>query len=127
MRLQSVFTLLTSALVASIPVWAQPGPCDSVGGVLITNIAAIDGVYNLGPVFGAEKGGARTESPTRPTLLFGIFGMNGPISYSYGFASTPERVWPRPTCSIRGFIQPPFDPRNGRERQELSFRTIRDW
>src|ERR1035437_8609547 len=40
-------------------------------------------------------------------------------------ASTPERVWPRPTCSIRGFIQPPFDPRNGRERQELSFRTIR--
>jgi hypothetical protein len=56
MRLQSVFILLTIALVASIPVWAQPGRCDSVGGVLMTNIGAIDAVYNLGPVFGDLQG-----------------------------------------------------------------------
>ncbi|MGP8245815.1 MAG: hypothetical protein ACLQVN_15010 [Bryobacteraceae bacterium] len=56
MKTHSVLVLLTSALVASIPVWAQPGQCESVGGVLITNIAAIDDVYNLGPVFGDLQG-----------------------------------------------------------------------
>ena len=56
MRIHNVFVLLTIALVASIPVSAQPGRCDSVGGVLTTNIAAIDGVYNLGPVFGDLQG-----------------------------------------------------------------------
>jgi hypothetical protein len=56
MRIHSVFVLLTIALVASIPVSAQSGRCDSVGGVLTTNIAAIDGVYNLGPVFGDLQG-----------------------------------------------------------------------
>jgi hypothetical protein len=55
MRIHSVF-VLTIALLASIPVWAQPGRCDSVGGVLMTNIGAIDGVYNLGPVFGDLQG-----------------------------------------------------------------------
>jgi hypothetical protein len=56
MRIHNVFVLLTIALVASIPVSAQLGRCDSVGGVLTTNIAAIDGVYNLGPVFGDLQG-----------------------------------------------------------------------
>lgn len=56
MRLRSIVTLFLTAFVASIPASAQPGRCDSVGGVLMTNIAAIDGVYNLGPVFGDLQG-----------------------------------------------------------------------
>src|ERR1035441_10590255 len=56
MRIHNVFVLLTIALVASIPVSAQSGRCEPVGGVLTTNIAAIDGIYNLGPVFGDLRG-----------------------------------------------------------------------
>jgi len=69
MRIKSVFILLTIVLVASIPVWAQPGQCTSVGGVLITNIGAIDTVYNLGPVFGDLQGSvaAKIVSSTATT------------------------------------------------------------
>lgn len=56
MTIRSVLLLLTTVLVASFPVWAQPGQCEAVGGVLMTNIAAIDGTYNLGPVFGDLQG-----------------------------------------------------------------------
>ena len=56
MRLHNLLIQFTIVLVASIPVSAQSGRCDSVGGVLMTNIAAIDGVYNLGPVFGDLQG-----------------------------------------------------------------------
>ena len=56
MRLSHLFAFLTVALAASIPVQAQSGRCESVGGVLMTNIGAIDGVYNLGPVFGDLQG-----------------------------------------------------------------------
>ena len=56
MRIHSVLVLLTIALVASLPVWAQSGTCTPASGVLITNIGAIDGVYNLGPVFGDLQG-----------------------------------------------------------------------
>ena len=56
MRLHSLFILFAIALVASLPLPAQPGRCESVGGVLMTNIAAVDGVYNLGPVFGDLQG-----------------------------------------------------------------------
>jgi len=57
MRIHNVFVLLTIALVASIPVSAQPGRCESVGGVLMTNIGAIAaGGINLGPVFGDLQG-----------------------------------------------------------------------
>jgi len=36
------------------PAWA--GQCETVGGVLMTNIGAIEGVTNLGPVFGDLQG-----------------------------------------------------------------------
>ena len=56
MRVRSFVLLLTIALVASLPVSAQPGRCTPVSGVLMTNIAAIDNLYNLGPVFGDLQG-----------------------------------------------------------------------
>ncbi len=46
---------LTVSLVAALPLCAQ-STCVPAGGVLITNIAAIDGTYNLGPVFGDLEG-----------------------------------------------------------------------
>jgi len=56
MKTRSFVLLLTIALVAILPICAQSGPCVPVGGVLITNIGAIGGVYNLGPVFGDLQG-----------------------------------------------------------------------
>jgi len=50
------FVLLLAMLVAALPGLAQSGACVPVGGVLMTNIGAIDGVYNLGPVFGDLQG-----------------------------------------------------------------------
>jgi hypothetical protein len=67
MRIHSVFVLLTTALVASLTARAQPGRCEAVGGVLMTNIGAIDGVYNLGPVFGDLQGSVAAKIlPTSP-------------------------------------------------------------
>ena len=57
MKFRSVIVLLTIALAASLPVCAQSGQCQAVGGVLMTNIGAItDGGINLGPVFGDLAG-----------------------------------------------------------------------
>jgi len=57
MKIRSVVFLLTIALAFSLPVCAQSGQCEPVGGVLITNIGAItDGGFNLGPVFGDLAG-----------------------------------------------------------------------
>jgi hypothetical protein len=56
MKTRSFVLLLTLALVATLPICAQSAPCASVGGELMTNIAAIDDVYNLGPVFGDLQG-----------------------------------------------------------------------
>jgi len=56
MKTRSFVLLLTVALVATLPICAQPGHCAPVGGVLMTNIGAIVGVYNLGPVFGDLQG-----------------------------------------------------------------------
>lgn len=57
MRIRSVVVLLTIVLAASLPVCAQSGQCQSVGGVLMTNIGAItDGSINLGPVYGDLAG-----------------------------------------------------------------------
>ena len=68
MRIHSVCALLTTALIASIPVWAQPGRCELVGGVLMTNIGAIDGTYNLGPVSGDLQGSVAAKIlPASPT------------------------------------------------------------
>jgi hypothetical protein len=53
MKTRSFVLLLTLALAATLPICAQ---CAPVGGVLFTNIAAIDGIYNLGPVFGDLQG-----------------------------------------------------------------------
>lgn len=72
MRIHSILVLLTSALVAAIPLSAQPGKCVSVGGVLITNVGAIEGTYNLGPVFGDLQGSvaARLVGATATTFTF---------------------------------------------------------
>ena len=56
MKTRSFVLLLTVALVATLPICAQSGQCAPVGGVLMTNIGVIDGVYNLGPVFGDLQG-----------------------------------------------------------------------
>jgi hypothetical protein len=56
MKTRSFVLLLTLALAATLPICAQSAQCAPVGGVLITNIAAIDGIYNLGPVFGDLQG-----------------------------------------------------------------------
>lgn len=56
MRTNFVLALFAVALAAPSSIWAQSGRCDSVGGALMTNIGAIDGVYNLGPVFGDLQG-----------------------------------------------------------------------
>ncbi len=42
-------------LLLSLPAWAER-PCELVGGVLITNVGAIEGKTNLGPVFGDLAG-----------------------------------------------------------------------
>ncbi|HVO63005.1 MAG TPA: hypothetical protein VMT53_18895 [Terriglobales bacterium] len=47
--------LLVLVLALAVPV-AQAAICEDVGGVLMTNIAAIDATYNLGPVFGDLQG-----------------------------------------------------------------------
>ena len=47
---------LVLSLVGALPAWAQNPHCKKVGGVLMTNIGAIDGTYNLGPVFGDLAG-----------------------------------------------------------------------
>jgi hypothetical protein len=54
--MRTLLILFTIALAVSIPSWGQPGQCQSVGGVLITNINAIDGAINLGPVHGDLAG-----------------------------------------------------------------------
>lgn len=60
MKTRSFVLLLTLALVAAFPICAQSnassGVCVPAGGVLMTNIGAIAGVYNLGPVFGDLQG-----------------------------------------------------------------------
>jgi hypothetical protein len=56
MNAKTLFLFLAIALMASLPAWADNGRCVPVGGVLMTDIALIDGVYNLGPVFGDLQG-----------------------------------------------------------------------
>jgi hypothetical protein len=50
------FVFLALAVTAAVPLQAAPAGCRDVGGVLMTNINAIDGAINLGPVFGDLKG-----------------------------------------------------------------------
>ena len=51
------FSILAAlALVPAATLFAQQSTCKAVGGVLITNVGAIDGIYNLGPVFGDLRG-----------------------------------------------------------------------
>ena len=59
---------LTSAVLILIaaPLWAQVN-CHQVGGVLMTNVGAIAGEANLGPVFGDLAGAvAATQVNTNP-------------------------------------------------------------
>jgi len=61
-------------LCAAFPVWAQNSgkDCHPVGGVLMTNIDAIAGQTNLGPVFGDLKGSVAAT----------ILGQNSDGSYN---------------------------------------------
>lgn len=57
MSLRNVILICIFALTIALPVCAQSGQCQPVGGVLMTNIGAItDGGINLGPVFGDLAG-----------------------------------------------------------------------
>lgn len=47
-------SLVLGWLLLTTPAWAHP--CEAVGGVLMTNIGAIEGITNLGPVFGDLQG-----------------------------------------------------------------------
>jgi hypothetical protein len=55
-RLSFILALALSLLTASAVAQPNPAKCDSVGGVLMTNINAIAGQTNLGPVFGDLAG-----------------------------------------------------------------------
>ncbi len=57
MKIRSFVMLAGMALAAAFPICAQNQVCAPVGGVLMTNINAIAGTYNLGPVFG-DLGGS---------------------------------------------------------------------
>ena len=48
-----IFALVGSLLLTAPALYGQ---CESVGGVLMTNIGTIEGVTNLGPVFGDLQG-----------------------------------------------------------------------
>ena len=56
MKRNAFVLLLVLGLIAALPAWSQNPHCKKVGGVLMTNIGAIDGTYNLGPVFGDLAG-----------------------------------------------------------------------
>jgi hypothetical protein len=53
---RNAFLLAISLVISTLPVWGQPRRCENVGGVLMTNIGAIAGVTNLGPVSGDLAG-----------------------------------------------------------------------
>ncbi len=67
MKRNLLLTVLILSLT-SLPIWAQPGSCEKVGGVLMTNIGAIAGETNLGPVFGDLEGSVAAT----------ILGQDGP-------------------------------------------------
>jgi len=54
MKRSSLILFLVLSLAVAVPAWA--GSCETVGGVLMTNIGAIAGQTNLGPVFGDLQG-----------------------------------------------------------------------
>lgn len=62
------FIVFLLFVIASVPVLAQPGRCEKLGGVLMTNIGAIAGETNLGPVFGDLAG----------SVAASIVGQDGP-------------------------------------------------
>ena len=61
MKTRSYLFLTMAALLATLPLYADSALCKPVGGVLITNIGAIGGVYNLGPVFGDLQGSVAAQ------------------------------------------------------------------
>jgi hypothetical protein len=62
MKLKAFVLLLGVSLVVSVTAWARDPHCQTVGGVLMTNIGAITpGSINLGPVFGDLKGAVAAQ------------------------------------------------------------------
>lgn len=53
MRRYMLVLVAILSMVAALPAWTE---CEKVGGVLMTNIGAIAGTTNLGPVFGDLEG-----------------------------------------------------------------------
>ncbi len=67
MKLRNLYLAIFVGLVSALTAFAQPGGkgpngrCEHVGGVLMTNIGAIDAKYNLGPVFGDLRGSVAAQ------------------------------------------------------------------
>jgi hypothetical protein len=61
MRIRRFYLTMTMALAAAFPICAQSQLCAPVGGELMTNIGLINGVYNLGPVFGDLAGSVAAQ------------------------------------------------------------------
>jgi hypothetical protein len=84
--MKRMFVLFVVALtIAALPVSAQPRHCEKVGGVLMTNIGAIAGQTNLGPVFGDLAGSVAAT----------ILGQNANGTYNvqhYWVTSTGETI-----------------------------------
>ena len=53
MKLTRFIAIVVIALLTTAPAW---GECEVVGGMLMTNVGAIEGVTNLGPVTGDLQG-----------------------------------------------------------------------
>lgn len=53
MKRNQIVVVLVLSLLATLPAWAG---CQTVGGVLMTNIGTIENQTNLGPVFGDLQG-----------------------------------------------------------------------
>ncbi len=72
----SFIAVVVIPLLLTAPAWA--GQCQVVGGVLMTNIGAIEGVTNLGPVSGDLQGSiaaTRTGKFTNATGKIDYFGI----------------------------------------------------
>jgi len=97
MKIRSVVILLAIALAVSVPVCAQSGQCQSVGGVLMTNIGAItDGDINLGPVFGDLAGSVAAK----------ILGQNPDGSYTvqhYWVTNAGDTILLKPAILIPAY------------------------
>jgi len=82
MKRNAFVLLLVLGLVAALPAWGGDPHCKKVGGVLMTNIAAIDGTYNLGPVFGDLAGSVAAKILPTPDPTGGFWLQHYWVTFS---------------------------------------------